>query len=332
MSLIRSRLPASRPGVLAIFLAAQTNISRPFLALLGRSFSIQQAHHARAVHWLLAGVLALATAPAALAGPGNFLVDKEAFFNQTSGSQPTAASRWQFGTQIYQPAENISGATITVPGGSPISMNGSSGFLFPSPSLTTFFTSQSQFNAALPDGNYTFGVTINSSGGTASLTMPDNSFYPATVPFLSPSSFSALEHYNPGQSLNLAWNSFVPDARTTSPLVSFFIQDRSNFAEAFSTSSSTNVSSFTSATIPAGTLQPNHSYLATLVFTNNIMTTNAYFSTYDTDIMKEYYTDINFTTTAVPEPSSLALLGAGIAALLACCMPSRGGRGTRQTS
>jgi hypothetical protein len=161
--------------------------------------SMVRSSFARTVLRLVLGWLLFVAAPAV---PNEFDVDKNLFFNQTSGSQPTAAASWQFGAQIIE--NNISAATLTPPGGTPISMGGAVEILH----ANAFFTNQSQLDTAFPDGNYTFGVTINSSHGTASLTMPDSSFYPATVPFVTSSSFSAIQHYNPAQSLQLTWNSF----------------------------------------------------------------------------------------------------------------------------
>jgi hypothetical protein len=329
MPTVRSSLPANCPGAAVHSFAAPINPRYPFLALCRRFVSIQKRHHAPAARLLLAGVLLLFTAAqVALATPYEFIVDKNVFFNQISGSQPTAAASEQFGAQIFG-NNNLTAATLTPPGGSPISMMGGGGTFHLPFSVNTYFTSQSQLDAAFPDGNYSYGVTINSSNDTASLTMPDNTFYPTTVPFLTSASFSALQSYNPTQSLQLSWNSFVPDPRTTFPFVDFFIQDESTIAPAvFVSDTSTNVSSFTSTTIPVGTLLPDHNYLAVLVFENDAATTNAYFGDYDTDAEKEYFTDIRFTTT--PEPSSLVLLCAGAAvALLAYGMRFRNARGAR---
>ncbi len=257
----------------------------------------------------LSGVWVLAGAGAAMAGTGDLIIDKIAFFNQTSSSPPATAVEWKFSATVL-PANpiDIAAAELTPPGGSPLAIG--PGAL----ALSASYTSQAQLDAAFPDGGYAFQITSGSlSGGTASLTMPDNSFYPAEIPALSGSSFTALETYNPSQALPLSWDSFTPDARTTFPFVDFWIWDMSNQTTSFIADTSTNVSSFTSATIPASTLLPNHQYWASFVFENDVKTNNAYFGDYNTDILKEYYTDIYFTT--VPEPSSGVLVGVAAAGL-----------------
>ena len=101
--------------------------------------------------------------------------------------------------------------------------------------------------------------------------MLDNTLYPATVPYLDAASYAALEDYDPSQPLPLNWNSFTPDIRTTEPFVNFFVLDLSTFSSVFQTSTTANVSSFMSTTIPASTLTPNHQYQATLVFSNGVL-------------------------------------------------------------
>ena len=278
----------------------------------------------RSTHWILflAGTWAFLGVHAALATAGDFTIDKYGFFYQTSNSQPTTATDWCF--NAYAEASSpldFSAAQLTPPSGSPISLSG--GSLLTLPKGPSTYSTQAQLDAAFADGAYTFEATSGRlSGDTASLTMPAGSFYPTAVPYLNASSFASLEDYDPSQSLQVTWNSFSPDARTTYPFVEFFILDPSNgYATLFTADTSTEVSNFTSATIPASTLSPDHQYLATLVFSNDIQTQYAYFSTYNTDIEKEYFTDITFTT--VPEPSSIVLLGAGAIALYAVARRGR---------
>jgi hypothetical protein len=269
----------------------------------------------RSLRWILclASVWSCVGVQTILAAPGDFSIDKNLFFKQTSGSQPTIADGWQFSAMVLVANRaDMNAAQLTPPGGSALPMTGSSVLQI----APTFFNSLANLDAAFPDGSYVFkpsGGTL--SGGTASLTMPDNTFYPAEVPSLSGSSYTSLQAYNPSQSLQLTWNSFTPDARTTFPFVDFFIEELVNGEDtstALQTSTFTNVSSFTSATIPAATLLPNQQYQAVLVFENDVQTNDAYFGTYNTDIQKEYFTDIDFTTAAVPEPSSIVLLAAGV--------------------
>ncbi len=186
---------------------------------------------------------------------------------------------------------------------------------FPPP----YYSTQAQLDAAYPNGNYNLAVTSGTlSGQSATINMPANTFYPGEVPFLTSTTFANLEHYNPSEPLQLNWNSFVPDARTTFPFVNFFIEDTSTSKQVFEVSTASNVSSFTSTTLPALTLSPNHQYEAVLVFSNEILTQNAYFGTYDSAIEKAYYTDITFKTNtplATPEPSSLVMAALGTAGL-----------------
>ena len=157
----------------------------------------------RSLRWIpcLAAVWSCVGVQTILAAPGDFVIDKNLFFKQTSGSQPTIADGWQFSaTVIVANRADMNAAQLTPPGGSALPVTGSS-VLQTAPAS---FTSLANLDAAFPDGSYVFEPSGGSlSGGTASLTMPDNTFYPAEVPSLSGSSYASLQAYNPSQSLQL---------------------------------------------------------------------------------------------------------------------------------
>ena len=77
----------------------------------------------------LSGVWVLAGAGAAMAGTGDLIIDKIAFFNQTSSSPPATAVEWKFSATVL-PANpiDIAAAELTPPGGSPLAIGpGASG-------------------------------------------------------------------------------------------------------------------------------------------------------------------------------------------------------------
>lgn len=265
----------------------------------------------------LAGIWGVAGVRAAFAS-GDIRIDKSGFFNQTSGLQPASARTWYFSAAIQRNlSADMTTAQLYPPSWSPISMNNLS---YP---VDYSYGTQSALDAAFADGNYAFRVTSgNMSGDWFTLTMPASGFYPAEVPFLNSPSYQQLKNYNPSVPLQLTWNSFTPDARSTLSMVDLFVEDMSSYSDVFTTYSATDVPDFTSATIPALTLVPNHQYAATIVFQNDIWTNNAYFGTYSTNICKEYYTQISFTT--VPEPGTLALLAVGALSFAAYTWRKRG--------
>src|ERR1700722_7759150 len=66
---------------------------------------------------------------ASFAGAGQLQVEKNEFFTQTSSSQPAASSNSGFSAQVFPnnlppptPGFDLTGATVTPPGGSPIAI------------------------------------------------------------------------------------------------------------------------------------------------------------------------------------------------------------------
>jgi hypothetical protein len=194
-------------------------------------------------------------------------------------------------------------ATLTYP-------NGTNNLPFSSP--TNFgngpgFPTQAAMDAAYPFGSYTITVTNTSTSATDSRTVNyTQDAYTVDVPQMAAASFAALQNLSTsGSSLTLDFNSFTPNGAATSAFSFFTIFNSSQFCSDLSPSA-------TSCTINPSALTPGTAYNWEIDFSDRIeAVVNGALTYTDFDVR----TDGAFTT-AVPEPTSIALLGAGLFGLL----------------
>jgi hypothetical protein len=208
----------------------------------------------------------------------------------------------------FSPAGEYDQASVSYPGpGSPESL--------PLTTPTTFgngpsFPNQAAMDAAYPFGTYNFNVSSTSGpqAQAASVNYTEDA-YTSDIPQLTAASFNALLGLNTGlSSLTLSFNSFTPNSLATDAFT-FFTIFRSSQGCAFLSPSST------SCTISPQALTPGTTYTWELDFSDRIETSTnfAYFTYTDFDVR----TDGTFTTaaSAVPEPSTWALMMVGFAAI-----------------
>jgi hypothetical protein len=172
-----------------------------------------------------------------------------------------------------------------------------------------FYTNQAAMDTAFPKGTYTYTATTLSNSDNAT-TMYDylNDAYSQSQPYLAGTDYTDIQGMNPSAAFNFHFSPYVPDALTDDAELFFTIFDATTgdvvFDYVFQPSTSAGV------TMPANTLLPNHDYDYDLDFSDRVFVTstgadNPAVLGFDTR------TDALFTTGAIPEPTSMALLVLG---------------------
>lgn len=105
--------------------------------------------------------------------------------------------------------------------------------------------------------------------------------------------------------LSLAWSGFTPAPGINTPLVFLDITRVSDGQVQFERRGDNTLNS---VLISANTLAPGTTYDLDLVYDNRIDTAGAGFANATSEVAFDTRTDITFTTAAVPEPSTAALL------------------------
>ncbi|HXT40970.1 MAG TPA: Ig-like domain-containing protein [Candidatus Angelobacter sp.] len=201
---------------------------------------------------------------------GNFTIYnlfKSAMYVQNSAAAPTpdtSSDPFNFGASIALATNRTAtGATLTVPGGSPQSMDSFFGHYFIFGSTNDL----SKLDALFPAGDYTFTVT-----GSPNQTVPAN--LPASAIPNAPhlSNYAADQTINAGADFTLTWDAFVGGRTIDSISVNVY---NSSQALVFQITNSAGCPSVlpgtaTSVVLPAGTLSSNEAYTAQIMFLNNI--------------------------------------------------------------
>src|SRR5690348_11041291 len=141
-----------------------------------------------------------------------YLVAKGLAYDQTSTAQPVPkGSPDRFTALVGVTASNsITTASVqALPGGSVIPLvfqaSGSAGILDEF-NLTAKYTTNTDLNAAFPNGNYKMAIqTAHDGAKSLTLALNGNS-YPASVPYLG--NFTAAQKINPAAGFTLTWPAF----------------------------------------------------------------------------------------------------------------------------
>lgn len=163
-------------------------------------------------------------------------------------------------------AGDYDSVSASYPGpGSPVALSAISPTEFSYQTAT--LPSQAAMDAAYPTGTYEF--TASGSGGTdvASFDYAAD-YYPQSLPFLSGTSYSALQNMNPFANQTVGFNPDVPDPAATFAFIFFTVRD--NLTDSIVFNAGFLPSTTTSETIPAGTLLPYTSYTYELVFSDRL--------------------------------------------------------------
>lgn len=259
---------------------------------------------------IVASLLAVAlTADVTRAGVTSFDVYKTTFYEQTSDAQPVDPTFARFDSRVFiSDPDDLSSVTTTYDGASsPLVYYAETDTIY---RYSQSFASQAEMDAIFPDGaTYWFEISGGSLGDqTALLDSPSESFYPSEIPFLTGSTFSQLQGFDPTGSLSISWNGFSPGAEVDVALIFFTIFRASDLAVVFD--QSFLASDVTSVLLPGNTLDFGTEYLFDFVYSNRIFAPEVGFDGVRGQAAFDRRTVGTFTTSGViPEPSSGLLFG-----------------------
>ncbi len=235
------------------------------------------------------------------------------YYTQDSPSTPTTPSSYGFDARLfYTTAGDYATATLSGPG------TVASLPLTDFPAFTVFdsanqiFTTQADRDAAYPNGLYSIATTGGSPDVVVNATKTLDA-YSLTVPALTASTYTALQGLDTTQgfTFNLSPYTPSPDANEADLFLNVF----DNLGNAVF-SAGFLPPTMTSIFMAANTLMAGTDYTFDIVYSDRINGTDDS-SGVGTALGFDSRTDGTFTTAAVPEPASLALLGLGGLAALA---------------
>lgn len=203
-----------------------------------------------------------------------FAVGKVHFYHQTSAAAPTLDADVPYNfTAITTLASNRTANSVALTLPTTAVSNLTQNFLQPE-SFYLFVTSTDlpSFNAAFPSGNYAFNVMATASNQQVTVNLPAG-FVQPNAPHTT--SFAAAQAMNAAQPFQLGWDAF--QGGTAADYVFVSIGDAFKTPDA-GTPGALNGTA-TSIQIPAGTLQANSNYDATIGFYRATSISNAGYST-----------------------------------------------------
>jgi hypothetical protein len=235
-----------------------------------------------------------------------FSVGKVHHYNQTSAGAPMLDPATPYGlSAVTELASNrtATSVTLTFPTAAVTNL-----IQLPPPSAEIFligpiYTSLTNFDAAVPPGNYTFFVEGTPSNQTVMVNLPDEATQPQPgAPHLA--NYPATQTVDPSQPFVLSWDAFP--GGTAADYIDVDIG--TNFLSPEPRTPGALTGTAVSVTIPAGTLLPDAAYPSRVGFFRFVGTTNG---NYETAAYRATYTEFTLLTTGT---GLLILTNAGYAA------------------
>jgi Bacterial Ig-like domain len=235
-----------------------------------------------------------------------FSVGKVHHYNQTSAGAPTLDPTTPYGlSAVTSLASNrtATSVTLTFPTAAVTNL-----IQLPPPSAEIFligpiYTSLTNFDAAVPPGNYTFLVEGTPSNQTVMVNLPDETNQPQPgAPHLA--NYPATQTVDPSQPFILSWDAFP--GGTAADYIDVDIG--TNFLSPEPRTPGALSGTAVSITIPSGTLLPDAAYPSRVGFFRFVGTTNG---NYETAAYRATYTEFTLLTTGT---GLLILTNAGYAA------------------
>jgi len=227
-------------------------------------------------------------------------------YQQIDGTTVVSTGGFFSARAFLDSASDFDGGTLTYPGaGSPVALTPASGATL---AYSDSASTMAALNAAYPFGIYSFTVTNSATSATQSgsinYTVAADSL---SVPTLTAASFNQLQGLHAGSGFTFDFNAFDQNPNANSALLFLDVTDAYGndvFSQALDPTT-------TSIFMPGGTLAAGKTYNFDLLFDSRIegkdgdLPTSIFFDTHT----------FGAFTTAVPEPSTWALMILGFASL-----------------
>ena len=216
----------------------------------------------------------------------------------------TSSTNIFFGELIFDTSSGLAGVSLGGAPGSPLpysDFGSSPGFAW---ELDLDFPNAAALDVAIPDGGV-YSIDVPTSAGVVSESISFSGGYPSQVPFFSGTLYETLQGFDSSQDLTLAWDDASGTGMTT---VEVFIADAAGDFDVIYEENPALPSKF----VPGGTLEPGKEYIAVLVFVNETDDPRDSFSSGEGLSGYLTFTEINFTTALVPEPTTASLIALGL--------------------
>ena len=176
---------------------------------------------------------------------------------------------------------------------------------------TASFPDQASMDAAFPFGTYSF-TAVGGTTDTASYAYSADD-YSATNPFLTGTDYSSLQGMNPSLDFTMHLNPFLNGSTAAFSFI-FCHGFRRNNEHLLAFNDGFLPASTTSVVIPGGTLAAGHQYDYEIDYSNRDLVASPG-ATDPAQLGFDVRADGLFTTSAVPEPSTVGLIGLGLLAI-----------------